>query len=59
MFLESIESVVENKIVRAATMLTNGSDELRSSVGKARGSIARAQTQDDVDPPEGKLTLAN
>jgi len=58
-FLEAIESVVENKIVRAATMLTNGADELRSSVGKARGSIARAQTQDDVDPPEGKLTLVN
>ena len=35
-------AVVENKLARAATMLTNGADELRSNLGKARGSIARA-----------------
>lgn len=42
--LTTIESVLENKLARAAVMLSNGTDELRSSVGKARGSIARAGT---------------
>jgi hypothetical protein len=37
-----MEDVLENKFARAATMLANGSDELRSHLGKARGSIARA-----------------
>ena len=39
--LEVMGAVVENKLARAATMLTNGADELRSNLGKARGSIAR------------------
>jgi hypothetical protein len=43
--LTTIESVLENKLARAAVMLSNGTDELRSSVGKARGSIARAGTE--------------
>jgi RmuC family len=41
--LESMDQVVENKFARAAVMLTNGADEFRSSLGKARGSIARAR----------------
>ncbi len=41
--LEAMGAVVENKLARAATMLTNGADELRSNLGKARGSIARAR----------------
>lgn len=41
--IDVMESVLENKFTRAATMLTNGADELRSSLGKARGSIARAR----------------
>ncbi len=40
--LGAMEGVLENKFARAATMLSNGSDELRSYLGKARGSIARA-----------------
>jgi hypothetical protein len=40
--LGTMEDVLENKFARAATMLANGSDELRSHLGKARGSIARA-----------------
>jgi hypothetical protein len=40
--LDAMESVVENKVARAARMIGNGADELRSCVGKARGSIARA-----------------
>lgn len=50
--LEQIELVVENKVVRAATMLTNGADELRAHVGTARGSIARANGAADVDAVE-------
>jgi DNA recombination protein RmuC len=41
--LEVMESVLENKLTRAATMLANGADELRAQLGKARGSIARAR----------------
>src|SRR5207247_1448177 len=41
--LDALESVVENRVQKAATMLANGADELRSQLGKARGSIARAQ----------------
>ena len=52
--LEAMGAVVENKLTRAATMLTNGADELRSNLGKARGSIARAGTASAPasDPPE-------
>jgi hypothetical protein len=59
--LDTLESVVENRFARAGTMITNGADEFRSQLGKARGSIARARragapvstTQapdDDTDP---------
>jgi hypothetical protein len=40
--LGAMEAVLENKIARAATMLSNGGDEFRSHLGKARGSLARA-----------------
>ncbi|MGZ8579106.1 MAG: DNA recombination protein RmuC, partial [Actinomycetota bacterium] len=40
--LDVMEAVVENKVVKAAAMLTNGADEMRTQLGKARGSIARA-----------------
>jgi DNA recombination protein RmuC len=39
--LDALEGVLENKFARAATMLANGTDEMRSHLGKARGSIAR------------------
>jgi DNA anti-recombination protein RmuC len=52
--LDGMEVVVENKIVKAATMAANGANELRSSLGKARGSVARgravAATADDPRP---------
>ncbi len=51
--LDQMEQVVENKVVRAATMLTNGADEFRSHVGKARGSIARATGAAEPDEPVG------
>jgi hypothetical protein len=41
--LDSIEGTVENKLVRASTMIANGTEELRGHVGKARGTLARAQ----------------
>ena len=62
--LEAMGSVVENKLTRAATMLTNGADELRSNLGKARGSIARAGTASapSTDPDQtlaGRLTVVS
>lgn len=41
--VDQIECVLENKFAKAATMLANGSDELRSHLGQARGSLARAR----------------
>jgi DNA recombination protein RmuC len=54
--LDALESVVENRVQKAATMLANGADEFRSQLGRARGSIARAQVStaqaaDAGDPP--------
>jgi RmuC family len=40
--LDAMEAVVENRFAKAATMLANGADEIRSQLGKARGSVARA-----------------
>jgi DNA recombination protein RmuC len=51
--LDAMEAVVENRFAKAATMLTNGADEFRSQLGKARGSIARAHA---ADPPEDDTT---
>jgi len=52
--LDAMEAIVENRFAKAATMLTNGADEFRSQLGKARGSIARAHapapTDDDAAP---------
>jgi hypothetical protein len=48
--LEVMEGVLENKVARAATMLSNGADEIRSQMGKARGSVARARAS-TVEPP--------
>jgi len=41
--LDAMEGVLENKFARAATMLANGADEMRSQLGKARGSLARGR----------------
>jgi RmuC family len=55
--LDAMGSIVENRVQKAATMLANGADEFRTQLGRARGSIARAQattaTGDapDEDPP--------
>jgi hypothetical protein len=62
--LDAMESVVENKVARAATMLSNGADEFRSSLGQARTSIARARAggvepDDDGSEDQGRLTVVN
>jgi hypothetical protein len=45
-------------MVRAATMLTNGADEMRSQLGKARGSIARARAgAPEAEHDEGTPSL--
>jgi len=58
-----MEGILENKIARAATMISNGADEFRSSLGQARGSVARGRSAGAPDEPmpiasigEGKLT---
>jgi DNA recombination protein RmuC len=58
-----MEGIVENKFAKAATMISNGADEFRSSLGKARGSVARGRSAGAPDEPlpiaglgEGKLT---
>jgi hypothetical protein len=60
--LDVMEGVVENRYAKAATMLTNGTDEFRSQLGKARGSIARARAGidglDDAAPDDdGVLSI--
>nr|MBA3691611.1 hypothetical protein [Actinomycetota bacterium] len=47
----------ENKFARAATMLANGSDELRSHLGKARGSIARAHALEAAPDDQEALSV--
>jgi hypothetical protein len=48
--LDAMDAIVENRFAKAATMLTNGADEFRTHLGKARGSIARAQVAEDGQP---------
>jgi len=50
--LDALESVVENRVQKAATMLANGADELRSQLGRARGSIARAERAAAIEPAD-------
>ncbi len=55
--LDAMEGVLENKVARASTMIGNAADELRSSLGKARGSVARGRAASAPEPlePEGIL----
>jgi len=49
--LDAMEGILENKMARAATMITNGADEFRSQLGKARGSVSRARAGGAEAPP--------
>jgi DNA recombination protein RmuC len=54
--LETMESVIENKLARSAVVLSNATGELRAQVGRARGSIARARsTTEDPALSEGAV----
>jgi DNA recombination protein RmuC len=55
--LDVMEAIVENRFAKAATMLTNGADEFRSQLGKARGSIARAHAADPPGDDAAQLTV--
>jgi hypothetical protein len=58
--LDAMASIVENKFARAGTMIANGSDEFRSHLGQARGSIARSRRAAAVEPSaleDGALTV--
>jgi len=57
--LDAMQLVLENKVARAATMVSNGVDELRSGLGKARGSIARGRTAAAVIGAEPDLALVD
>ena len=46
-----MEGVLENKVARAAAMVANAADELRSGLGKARGSVARGRAASRPAPP--------
>ncbi|HXF74264.1 MAG TPA: DNA recombination protein RmuC [Actinomycetota bacterium] len=49
--LRGIEEVIENKVQRASVMLSNAASELRAHVGRARGSLSRAEAEEE--PPGG------
>ena len=55
--LQAMEGVIENKIAKAATMVSNGADDLRSSLGKARASVARGRTSTEPVMTEGAPRL--
>jgi hypothetical protein len=50
-----MEGILENKIVRAATMIANGADEFRSNLGKARGSVSRGRASASDGPGPADL----
>jgi DNA anti-recombination protein RmuC len=41
--VEAMELTLENKVARATTMLQNAADEWRTSLGRARGALARGR----------------
>src|SRR3954468_6202442 len=48
--LDGVDAIVENRSAQAPPMLPKCADEFRTHLGKARGTIARAQAA-DADPP--------
>jgi DNA recombination protein RmuC len=57
--LDALEGIVENRFTKAATMLTNGADEFRANLGKARGSIARARAIEPGPDETTSLTVVS
>jgi RmuC family len=58
--VEAMELTLENKVARATTMLLNAADEWRTSLGRARGALARgrggAPDQAEGEPDAGPLS---
>jgi hypothetical protein len=57
--VETMELTLENKVARATTMLLNAADEWRTSLGRARGALARgrgAATPDASSAPDRSAT---
>jgi hypothetical protein len=48
-----MELTLENKVARATTMLQNAADEWRTSLGRARGALARGRGA--TAPPDEEL----
>ncbi len=57
--LDALEGIVENRFAKAATMITNGADEFRANLGKARGSIARARAIEPGPDETTSLTVVS
>jgi DNA recombination protein RmuC len=56
--LDSLEATLENKLERAATMLANGTGEVRGHIGQARTALSRVrdvQPGDLEEPPLARL----
>jgi DNA recombination protein RmuC len=51
--VEVMELTLENKVARATTMLQNAADEWRTSLGRARGALARGRGA--AEPSEKEL----
>jgi hypothetical protein len=56
--LDSLEMTLENKLVKAATMVANGADEMRGHLGKARAVVTTGTLRDKelTAPPSDDLT---
>lgn len=53
--LDAMEATLENRVTKAATMLTNGAEDLRGHIGKARTSLSRARAARSTMPLERGL----
>jgi RmuC family len=49
--LDAMEATLENRVTKAATMLSNGAEDLRGQIGKARTTLSRAR----ADQPRASL----
>jgi len=64
--IEKMSEILENKIYRASTMLSNASDEYRQLIGSIKGSLSALVTQGSLEkkeqlnlPPEAALAATD
>ncbi|HEX8098998.1 MAG TPA: DNA recombination protein RmuC [Actinomycetota bacterium] len=55
--LHSVETTLENSIVKATRMLQNGTDQIRSDVGKARTTLSHARQREEVEVESAPLRV--